>query len=616
MPLRKTKISYCLLPFLFIGLLVLSPACKKDEKISSSFGEYDLFEKTSYQEWVRSSRYVEMSDGIKLAMDIIRPAANGEPVEEPLPCIWTHARYHRARFHEGKIYSMVDRNGYLQVMVKHGYVLAAVDVRGSGASFGRYEGVFSERETRDAYEITEWLAAQPWCDGNIGMYGGSYLGITQLMAASLDPPHLKAIFPSVACFDLFTFIRNGGIYREGFIKMWGDLTKQLDTEVPPIPVDEDADGAMAAQAVAQHKDNWDVSEEAPKVRFRDDEAWEKQFQKTNPSFNIEKINASGVAVYLWSGFYDIWMRDAFLWFANLKTPKKLGVGSWPHGYWTDALSQERERLLRVETLRWYDYWLKGIKNGVMNGPSINFSILEKPDKWSWRHTDTWPLPEAETADYYFSGGSSGSVNSVNDGLLTLDQPNADSLYDVYTTDFSTTSGTFTRWANAAGAPMSYPDMTPMDIKGLTYTTAELTKDVTAVGSPLVHLFVTSDRPDGDFYVFLEEVDAEGTSFYISEGMLRASCREQGEAPYDNLGLPYFPISQKNTRELEEGEIVMLVFDLHPVSNVFDAGHRIRVTLVCADAGNTELYMKEEVPTIKVYRSAGNASRILLPVIQN
>jgi uncharacterized protein len=127
-----------------------------------------------------------MRDGTKLAALILRPAKDGETVTTPLPVIWTHNRYHR----EG-----IFNWHYLQTVLQYGYVIVSVDIRGTGASYGTYQDLFSPEETRDAYDITEWLAVQPWSDGNIAMFGRSYLGITQFMAASTAPPHLKAIFP-------------------------------------------------------------------------------------------------------------------------------------------------------------------------------------------------------------------------------------------------------------------------------------------------------------------------------------------------------------------------------------------------------------------------------------
>ncbi len=599
--------------------LFLTPRCKKKQKTQvpsgalSEFGKYEGYSTAKYEEWVRTSQYIKMRDGVKLAVDIVRPAVDGKAVEEPLPCVWTHHRYHRAVLREGKIYSIVDRNSDLQLLVKHGYVVAAADVRGGGASYGRYIKTFSEEETRDAYEITEWLAAQPWCDGNIGMYGGSYLGITQFMTASQAPPHLKAIFPRVAAFDLFMLVREGGIYREGFINLWGDLTRQLDTEIPAAPVDEDPEGVMLKEAMAQHEDNWDVIPEARKIKFRDDPVWDAEYASTTPSTHIEAINESGIPVYFWGGWLDIYARDSFQWFVNLKTPKKLTVGAWPHGYWKEAISEERGRLVKIEQLRWFDYWLKGIDNGIMEEPPINYAVLHNPEKWSWHQASEWPLPESEARSYYFSKGKSGSIESVNDGILSAESPAEEEGYDSYKVDYTATTGDATRWHNGAGVDMNYPDMTENDRKGLTFTSFPLDEDVTVVGHPVVTLYITSDAPDGDFYAYLEEVDGQGFSHYISEGMLRASSRAVAPPPYDNLELPYHPITTIATQNISSDEPAELVFDLHPVSNVFDRGHRIRLTLTCADKGNTELYEMQLTPTIKLYRNIKYPSQVKLPI---
>jgi len=479
-------------------VLLITPACTKKQETQlpsgavSEFGKYEGYSEARYEEWVRTSQYVMMRDGVKLAVDVVRPAVDGRAVEEPLPCVWTHHRYHRAVVRDGKAYSMVDRNSDLRLLVKHGYVVVAVDVRGGGASYGRYIKVFSEEETRDAYEITEWLAAQPWCDGNIGMYGGSYLGITQFMAASQAPPHLKAIFPHVAAFDLFMLVREGGIYREGFINLWGGLTRQLDVDVPAAPVDEDPEGVMLKEAMAQHQDNWDVIVEARKIKFRDDPLWNTEYMVVTPSTHIEAINESGIPVYIWGGWFDIYARDAFQWFVNLKTPKKLAVGAWPHDYWKEAIHEERGRLNRLEQLRWFDYWLKGIDNGIMEEPSINFAVLHNPEKWSWHQASHWPLPESEAVAYCFLEGKSGSVESVNDGILSVEAPAEEEGYDVYVVDYTATSGEATRWHNGAGVAMNYPDLTENDRKGLTFTTLPLDEEMTVIGHPVVTLYVTSE----------------------------------------------------------------------------------------------------------------------------
>ena len=136
---------------------------------------------------------------------------------------------------------------WLLTLLKYGYVIVSVDVRGSGASYGTFRGLFSPEETNDAYDITEWLAVQPWSDGNIGMYGRSYMGITQFMAASKAPPHLKAIFPEMSEFDHYSFVYPGGVFHDDFFRQWGNMIKKLDTD--GMAVTEDMNKAMLARSI-------------------------------------------------------------------------------------------------------------------------------------------------------------------------------------------------------------------------------------------------------------------------------------------------------------------------------------------------------------------------------
>ena len=161
--------------------------------------------------------------------------------------------------------------------------------------------------------------------------------------------------------------------------------------------------------------------------------------------------------------------------------------------------------------------------------------------------------------------------------------------------------------------MVYPDMTANDVKSLTYTTAPLDRDVTVVGHPVVTLFVTSTATDGDFHALLEEVDADGVSHYISEGMLRVSHRNTTSAPWDNLGLPYQRSFEGDLDPLAPGEVAKLEFDLQPTAMLFNAGNRIRVTIMGADKDNTE-EPPGGTPTIRLLRSKEHPSRIELPVL--
>ena len=618
---------------LFTVIIALT-ACgdAADDGRISEFGRYEGYSEPRFVEWVKTSQYLEMRDGVKLAIDIVRPAVNGAPVDERFPVIWTHSRYHRSAATKTmgahtellsvsnaaqEVNSMVDARPDLQRLVRHGYVFAAVGVRGSGASYGRYEGLFSPNETRDAYEIIDWLASQPWSDGSVGMHGGSYLGITQYMAASQQHPALKAIFPNVAVFDMYDLLYPGGVYRDDMIQHWGTLTIDLDENRPAPKVDADVEGVMLREAIAEHADNFRTIPQYRAVPFRDSRTDQHSFETHNPSPFLDAINEAEVPAYHWNGWYDVFVTDATLWYANYEGPQRLGIGAWSHGGMPDsALMAERARVGTIEQHRWYDYWLKGIDNGIMDEPSVTYATMVDLGEWEWRTADEWPLSSTEATTYYLAAGPSGSVSSVNDGLLTMDVPSGSDAYDAYEVDFTTTTGTGTRWDNAVGGgAMIYPDLTANDAKSLTYTTPVLDTDVTVTGHPVVTLYVTSSEGDGDFHVVLEEVDESGFSRYVTEGVLRASHRRLSEAPWDNMGLPYQRSFEADKQPLPEGQPTELVFDLHPTSTVFNVGHRIRVTVMGADADNTVRPALDQAPTIRIYRDARRASRIELPIIR-
>ena len=228
-------------------------------------GIYQGYSLPLYQESTSTSQYITMRDGTKLAALILRPAQDGKPVSTPLPVIWTHARYHR----EGILHwqGPGDERPYLETVLQYGYVIVSVDIRGTGASFGTFQDLFTPEDTSDAYDITEWLAVQPWSDGNIGMYGRSYMGITQFMAASAAPPHLKAIFPEMAEFDRYTFVSPGGVFHNDFFRQWGRNINELDAS--GLAVDDDTDQAMLQDALKQHEANTDVFDQYSQLPYRD-----------------------------------------------------------------------------------------------------------------------------------------------------------------------------------------------------------------------------------------------------------------------------------------------------------------------------------------------------------
>jgi putative CocE/NonD family hydrolase len=547
--------------------------------------------------WVKISQYITVRDGTKLAIDIYRPAEFGHPVSTPLPVIWTHTRYHRER----------SLPPWLSRMLMYGYVVAAADVRGAGASFGTWQGNFSPEETQDAYDITEWLAAQPWSNGNIGMYGGSYLGMTQYMAASTAPPHLKAIVPEKSGFDAYSFAYAGGVFYNDFFAQWTAYVKELDTS--GAPVDQDTDRSQLAAALQMHQANRSLLQVLAVMPYRDSrdvQTNEQLYQTRSPSSHLNAIRNSRVAIYHWGGWYDLFTRDTLLWFKNLSNPQKVIVGPWAHAQ-TWSISD-------IEHLRWYDYWLKGINNGIMQEPPIYYYTMGEGAAVGWHSAWQWPLPNQQPTSFYFSGEPAGSLKSTNGGSLSRTPPANASGKDNYVVDYSTTTGNTSRWDSGTGTGyFAYPGLIRNDEKGLTYTTPPLAAPVEVTGHPIVHLWVTSTAKDGDFFIYLEDVKENGYSSYVTEGTLRASHRALAAAPYDNFGLPYHRSFAEDFAELP-GDPTELVLDLQPTSYMFDVGHRIRVTITGADKDNALTPAQSPPPTVSVYRDADHASRIVLPII--
>jgi putative CocE/NonD family hydrolase len=565
-------------------------------------GNYKGYSQPLYQERSSTSQYITMRDGIKLAALILRPVQDGKTVSTPLPVIWTHNRYHR----EG-IYNW----HYLQTLLKHGYIIVSVDVRGSGASFGTYQGPFSPEETRDAYDITEWLAVQPWSNGNIGMYGRSYLGITQYMAASTAPPHLKAIFPEMAEFDHYSFFYPGGMFRDDFIRQWGKMLQTLDAD--GLPVEVDSNNTLLKEALKEHSANLDMFDMYSPLYYRDTSSTMTGTQLyivNNPANYLKEIRSSGIPVYHWAGWNDMFPKDALLWYSNLMNPQKIVIGPWAH-------PQLGSLDLATEELRWYDYWLKGIDNGVMSEAPIYYYTMGDGKKSGWHSAWKWPLPDEKPTNFYFDGTRAGSVDSVNDGSLSPALPLSIPGVDEYHVDYSTTTGTATRWTAGYNVMSSvYPNTLMFyDEKGLTFTTPPLTAEVEVTGHPIVHLWITSSARDGDFFVYLEDITEASYSKYVTEGNLRASHRAISTAPYNYLGLPYHRSNEEDIVDLPDQPVEM-VFDLFPTSYIFKAGHRIRVTITCADKDNVLTPRLDPPPTVHLYREADRASYIVLPIIPN
>lgn len=561
---------------------------------------------TRDEDFRHATRFIPMRDDVRLAADIFRPAVEGRLIDEPLPIIWCLDRYHRSGLVDGVLVTKLETRPWLRGLVRHGYAVVVVDARGSGGSTGTRTGEFGPEERQDAYEVTEWLAAQAWSNGRIGMFGDSYSGIAQFVTMGARPPHLVAVVPQMAMFDLYGFLYAGGVLRDDFLRHWGALVAGLDsTDAVPVAGGEHLVGA----ATAAHRGNADVFAHAHANPFRDSvdsESGTAPYEQNSPSGSLKAIAASGVAVFQISGWHDLWVRDALSWQRNLDAPCRLLITG-------DAHNTRAEVDLEREHLRWFDHWLKGTPTGVLDDPPIRYRLMGADPGDAWQTATQWPPAGHRIDDYFFADGPTGTCASVNDGQLVPGPPIDRLPPDEYVIDYTATTGRGSRWAAGYNAGFGYPALDGNDAKGLTYTTEPLASEVAVVGHPVAHLWIMASHPDVDMFVYLERVDVDGSSHYVTEGVLRSSHRALEPAPYENFGLPYHP-GRADAVEPLPGTPVELVVDLHPTAQLLRPGERIRMTITCCDRDNASTPVHHPPPLVQIFRHGRFASRLRLPTL--
>ncbi|MHB8781429.1 MAG: CocE/NonD family hydrolase, partial [Candidatus Geothermincolia bacterium] len=322
---------------------------------------------------------VTMADGTKIATDVYRPDAPGT-----YPAVFVFTPYRKDAVGESM--------GHVDKFVPDGYAVVVADIRGTGNSQGQWTS-FGDIEGSDGAEMVEWIAAQPWCDGNVGMTGPSYMGIIQLFTAGKRPPHLKCIFPIVAMSDAFTdIVYQGGNLDTGFIPAWLGLTIVLGTP-PPTYTGQDPVAAMTA--MVQHLANL---AEYP-LWVMNNYKYNEFYAERAPERIWDNIN---VPMYCVAGWYDIFTRGAFRNFINIDVPKKLMAGEWYHVTGATMAGVDAYAVQKA----WFDHWLKGIDNGVMEDQPVNLYVMGED---RWRTEDEWPLARAVDTPFYLSGQASGSA---------------------------------------------------------------------------------------------------------------------------------------------------------------------------------------------------------------
>ena len=576
-PLTVDARGYCALP----------PAAPESGEKRSAPGVYSGYTFPKYDGFYRHSLYVPVRDGTRLAVDYYVPALNGAEEKEPLPVIWQFTPYGRCSCREGVI-----RPGgsHLADFIRHGYVVAGAELRGTGASFGIRDATNNPYDQTDGRDINEWIWRQSWCNGQIGMVGGSYVGQTILSTLAGQPEHLKCCF--ITCTDFNKF---DGWVRGGIARRFGAGNPDVPLEVQlasAVPVDGDEDRALLTQAVKQHAHNGPQTGPFENLPYRD--LWSAQsdsiyWNQVSASTYKDRINGVGAAIYLHGGLFDVFRRDTFIMYQNLTVPKKLIVGPWYH-------CGETGFDMAAEQLRFFDHWLKGVENGIMEEKPIWMKTQFMPEGRDWAAYDRWPLPEAENRSVFFGA----------DGTLSFDVALTEGDGDDYTARYDIRTG------------VEKGETSDLDAKALVYTSAPLTEDLRVTGHPLASLWVSAKIENGpedaDFFVCLTDVAPDGATFLVTEGHLRASRRLTAEPPYDFLGLPWHPAGYGDCMPMRGALPTRLDIDLMPTSYVFRRGHCLRVQVSNHLQG---FYALESDPPAKIrlHRDSLYSSYVALPVVE-
>jgi len=498
-----------------------------------------------------------MRDGAKLRADIYRPKREGK-----FPVLLVRTPY--------------DKTQELEFGVRaatRGYVVMAQDVRGRYQSEGEWYPF--KNESQDGYDTVEWAAALPYSNGKVGMFGGSYVGATQYLAAIAKPPHLAGISPNVTAsnyHDGWTY--QGGAFEQWFNESWttglalDTMRRRVDaaqksvewTQKLPLTTYPILDLPGAA-SVAPYFADWLAHPDY-------DEYWKK--------WSIEEHYAQiQVPVFSFGAWYDIFLGGTLKNYARLKKEagteearrgQKLLVYVGGHAGGSDSRKVgavdfgEKLPFDFDETmLRWYDTLLRGVKETAAEKP-VKIFVMGKNE---WREEDDWPLARAVSTKYYLH--SEGAANTASgNGTLTTVVPGPEKK-DQFTYDPSDAVPTL--GGPLCCGPFPPAGLGPQDQSKaearndvLVFTTAALGKDLEVTGPVSLELYVSSSAMDTDFTAKLVDVWPNGLAQNLTEGILRMRYRNSQEKP----------------EAMKPGETYRVTVDLWATSNVFLVGHKLRL----------------------------------------
>lgn len=556
--------------------------------------EYRNLSEPSFGSTADENVAVPMRDGVALRADVHRPRAAGR-----FPVLVAASPYPRQIQDLGAPAGFIEA-GATDFWVPRGYVHVIANVRGTGGSGGTF-GFFDGQERHDMHDLVEWAAAQPWCDGNVGMIGISYFAMTQLEAAVERPPHLKAIFPVAVTADLYEAAVHNGLFNSSFVTpflaMLGLTTEPSDhawrspltgmaRHILTSPRVHHKFATMNGEAAVTmmhtllklpHDPHpWDDLWFDAAIRHPTRDEWwdERNLLPLLPNIDIP--------VYLGCDWQNVPLHlpSTFTAWRALSNSPVVRMGmlgeyglTWP---WES---------LHIEALAWYDHWLKGRDTGVLDGPAIRYVL---PGAEEWHTADAWPPAAAGHQTFALSadgGLDSGEGAAGSREFLVL------------------------------GAGLGRAKASPIDPPStLTWTSAPLDAPLDVVGTIELQLVASATAADTAWIVLLRDVAPDGSAEDITAGWLRASLRqvdEQTSTPGAPVLLCRDPVA------VPIGEDVTYRIPLVPNARRFDVGHRIQLLLASDD-------QDPSIPAIMNFRHASvgtssvntvhSSSRLLLPVI--
>lgn len=511
---------------------------------------------TQHQVIIENDVRIKMRDGVSLVADIYRPKS-----EEKFPVLLERTPYNRK-----------GESGMAYELSGHGYVVVLQDTRGRFESGGEFYPF--RYEAQDGYDTVEWAEKLSYSDGKVGMFGGSYVGATQMLAAMARPPHLVAIFPYVTASEYY----DGWTYQSGVLMQWftsswtslltvDTLRRRAEDNLRPkewvttLPVENYPMLSLPTPAsLAPYFRDWMEHE-------RNDAYW----QAWRVSDHYREMNVKGLHG---AGWHDLFLKGSIKNYAGLRaegtTPgvradQRLLIGPWAHaptspeGKVGDVVFGKNAVLDVIGTaLKWFDYTLKGLQNEYATAAPVRIFVMGDN---IWRDEHEFPLARTRYTKYFLHS-SRGANGRTSDGELSVIAPAAERP-DQFDYDPNNPVPTIGGRLCCGGAIPPGPfDQRPNESRSdvLIFSTPALEKDLEVTGFVSLDLYAATSAKDTDFTALLADVDPSGYARFLTDGIVRARYRNNTERP----------------EEIVPGQVYKYTIDLWATSNVFKAGHRLRL----------------------------------------